>query len=417
MSTVVPSSLVRVGSAPRSTSTRMRGASASRAAISSGVAPTRFEGVAVAVPRLGRHAGVHVGPALDEGAGEGQAVQGAGGHRPRRVEAEVRHPHPGHRVQGGPSLVGPVGVGAEVDQKHPQLPVGVGRGQHHGVHAVGQLVVGVGAGRDEPADGLDVAGSHREEQGAEAVGGGALQPGAEGGLGHHGARVDVGSRVDEGLQGFDVALGRRPHQRGLARPLGRVHVGAVGDEGAHGVGPPSPRRRQQGGLAAGPRALGSTPARSSVSSIAAEPLTAASARGVTPKALAAPASAPASSRRPATPGRSSRAAQCSAVAPSRCRPVHVGAVREQRPHGGGVSVPDRVQQRRIGRCAGGWPCGQQVDEKAGRGEPARCGRTGASSAKRHGVLLGRCAYPTAIAVTFRSTRGRTRLSIEDYHRG
>ena len=110
-------SLVSFGSAPCSSSARISGTSADLAAIRNGVAPMRFS--MLRLPSRGSFVmrAFTSAPRATSFCTELEAVEAAGRHGARQVEAAVRPPRPGDLVQRRPSLVGGVRVGAAVEQE------------------------------------------------------------------------------------------------------------------------------------------------------------------------------------------------------------------------------------------------------------------------------------------------------------
>ena len=195
------------------------------------------ERVPVAVARLGRLAGVDVGAAGDQRAGQLQVGHGPGRKRGRVVVVPVRAAGPDELVQRRPARPGSARIGPVLQQPRRHVIVRVDDRQMQRAGAVRQGEVHVGPGREQGLDGGAVTGAHRERQRREA------------GVG---TGVDVGARRRQRRDHRRVPLGRRPHQRGLPAPsFPRVHPlpGAVPEQGGHAVDDAGPRRRHQRGLA------------------------------------------------------------------------------------------------------------------------------------------------------------------------
>ena len=197
---------------------------------------------------------VRIRAVVQQEAGERQRVDPVEQHHRRHALAGVRPPRVGQLVQGRPALLGPVRVGAALDEVLRQREVPVHHREDQGARArvrvarprrafrgVGpgggrpDRVVDVRARREQRAHRVGLARAHREQQRRPARG----RP-----------LVDVRAELDQRMDGGRVVLGGGPVQRGLAAPaFPGAEVGAARQQQPQHVDVAGARRRHQHRLA------------------------------------------------------------------------------------------------------------------------------------------------------------------------
>ena len=133
-----------------------------------------------------------------------------------------------------PSRVGPIGVGARLEQLGTNVEVSVDHGERKRSRTVPGRRVDVGAQGDKDIYRAVVSLANGEEQCCKL----ALRTG-----------LDIGTRPNQSLDRLDVVLRSGPHQGRLSTPcLGGVHDRTGHQKLLHDINPAGPRRDHEHGV-------------------------------------------------------------------------------------------------------------------------------------------------------------------------